>query len=413
MKKLITILMTAVLAVGSAAIAYADRGYKTATLHDAKIRFNGGAVQTIQCYNIDGYNFVRARDICNELDVAVYAIQNGTAGVMIDPRSKPTSKQESEKLIQKTAKVKVEEGELIYDGSVSDAECFLLNGRYYFKLADFADASAYAQEGAMDLVNIEARVGIVSEPFMPIFYGIKIDWDNADKVIDVTYTEIDLQKMFDDIRSGKVLTMVKEKESETDMGDKEEAEVVSKKFERQVSFASAPEEGEILAKILVDNSEAVYLDDAMTQPNMKNYTVPYSDTKAGMIGQCTWYARGRMLETVGEHIRENPFYGGGVNNWVKKAQSEDCPDVDGVTDPYAIQPRSIVIWDGHAAFVEWIDYDSKGNPVKVYFTEANANHRSTNRVSGVYYPDFDAAVKVWDFDKFIGRGEFIGYVVAQ
>ena len=64
-------------------------------------------------------------------------------------------------------------------------------------------------------------------------------------------------------------------------------------------------------------------------------------------------------------------------------------------------------------FVEWVDYDSKGNPETVYFTEANANHQATNRISGAYYPDFDGIVKAWDFDKFINRGEFIGYVVAK
>ena len=413
MKKLTTMLMTGVLAVGGTATAFADTEYKTAMLHDAKVRFNDGEIQNIWCYNIDGYNFVRARDITNELDVAVSAIQNGTAGVMVDPHNKPTSTTEAEKLTQKTAKVKVEKGELIYDGSVSEAECFLLNGRYYFKLADFADASKYAKEGTLELVNIEAKAGIVTEPFMPTFYGIEIDWDDTEKVIDVTYTKIDLQAMFDDIRSGKVLTLAEEKESKTDIGAEEDIDVVSKKFQVQAPLTSAPEEGEILANILVDDSEAAYLDNAMTQPNIANYTVPYSDTDAGMIGQCTWYARGRMLETVGGHIKENPFYGSGVNNWVKKAQSEDCPAVDGVTDPYAIQPRSIVTWEGHAAFVEWVDYDSEGNPVKVYFTEANANHRSTNRVIGAYYPDFDATVKVWDFDKFINRGGFIGYVVAK
>lgn len=409
MKKLTTILMTGVLAVGGAATAYADTEYKTATLHDAKVRFNDGEVQTIQCYNIEGYNFVRARDITNELDVAVYAIQNGTAGVMVDPHSKPTSKAEAEKLTQQSAKVKVEKGELIYDGSVSEAECFLLNGRYYFKLADFADASAYAQKGAVELVNIEAKAGIVTEPFIPSFYGIDIGWNEDEQVIDVAYTMIDLQEMFRDIRDGKVLAVEAEKMDSGKMEDKEKAET----FTVQAPLTAAPKEGEILADILNDENAAAYLDESMTKPNTENYTKAYSYMDAGMIGQCTWYARGRMLETVGDHIRLNPFPGSGVNNWVKKAQSEDCPDVDGVTDPYAIQPRSIVTWEGHAAFVEWVDYDSEGNPVKVYFTEANANHRSTNRVAGAYYPDFDATVKVWDFDKFINRGEFIGYIVAK
>lgn len=411
MKKLTTILMTGVLAVGGTATAFADTEYKTATLHDAKVRFNDGEIQNIQCYNIDGYNFVRARDITNELDVAVYAIQNGTAGVMVDPHNKPTSKAKAEKLTQQNAKVKVEKGELIYDGSVSEAECFLLNGRYYFKLADFADASKYAKEGTLELVNIEAKAGIAKEPFMPSFYGIEIGWDEIEKVIDVTYTMIDLQEMFDDIRGGKVLTADMEVK---DSGKMENvAETKTETSAVQAPLTSAPKEGEILANILIDENEAAYLDDAMTKPNTENYATAYSYLDAGMIGQCTWYARGRMVETVGEHIRLNPFPGSGVNNWVKKAQSDDCPDVDGVTDPYAIQPRSIVTWDGHAAFVEWVDYDSEGKPVTVYFTEANANHRTTDRVPGAYYPDFDATVKVWDFDKFINRDTFIGYVVAK
>ena len=54
MKKLTTILMTGVLAVGGTATAFADTEYKTATLYDAKVRFNDGEIQNIQCYNIDG-----------------------------------------------------------------------------------------------------------------------------------------------------------------------------------------------------------------------------------------------------------------------------------------------------------------------------------------------------------------------
>ncbi len=308
MKKLTTMLMTGVLAVGGAVTAYADTEYKTVTLHDAKVRFNDGEVQNIQCYNIEGYNFVRARDITNELGVAVYAIQNGTAGVMVDPHNRPTSTAEAEELTQQSAKVKVEKGELIYDGSVSEAECFLLNGRYYFKLADFADASIYAKEGTLELVNIEAKAGIVTQPFMPTFYGIEIGWDEEEKVIDVTYTMIDLQKMFDDIRGGKVL--------EVEKMDSGEMENVAKTdiFTVQAPLTLAPKEGEILANILNDENKAAYLDDAMTKPNTENYTKAYSYLDSGMIGQCTWYARGRMMETVGERIRLNPFPGSGVNN---------------------------------------------------------------------------------------------------
>ena len=42
---------------------------KHAILNEARIRFNEGSVQTIQCYNIDGSNYVRAREITNRLDM--------------------------------------------------------------------------------------------------------------------------------------------------------------------------------------------------------------------------------------------------------------------------------------------------------------------------------------------------------
>lgn len=411
MKKCAGMALTGILAVGSLTMVYADTGNQTAILQDTKIRFNGGEIQSIQSYNIDGYNFVRARDITNALDMSVSAIQNGNKGIMIDPYNSPASKAASEKLTRQTAKVKVEKGELIYDGSVSEAECFLLNGRYYFKLADFADAGDYAKEGALELVTIEAKSDTAKKPFMPTFYGIEIRWDAAERVVDVSNTTIDLQEMFDAIRGSKILTM--EAEGKTVQKDSGKMEDTSEKSKAQTALTAAPKEGELPANILIDRNKAAYLDDAMTKPDTDNFTTAYLYMDAGRIGQCTWYARGRMLETVGDFIRYNPFTGSGVDNWVKKAKSDECLDVDGITDPYAIQPRSIVVWKGHAAFVEWVEYDSKGKPVKVYFTEANADHQATDRIVGVYYPDFDGIVKAWDFDKFINRGEFIGYVIAK
>ena len=73
--------------------------------------------------------------------MAVYAIQNDNKGVVVDPYDIPTSNEPLKELTQQTAKVKVEKGRLIYDDSSSEAEYFLLNGRYYFKLADIEKAT--------------------------------------------------------------------------------------------------------------------------------------------------------------------------------------------------------------------------------------------------------------------------------
>ena len=73
-----------------------------------------------------------------------------------------------------------------------------------------------------------------------------------------------------------------------------------------------------------------------------------------------------------------------VSGWVENAKSDKCPDLDGITDPYAIQPRSIGVYKGHALFIEWVDYDADGKPVTVYFTEEN------NGYDGKYRPEQDA-----------------------
>ena len=53
---------------------YAASDTSNATLNNAQVRFNNGEIQTIQCYNINGYNFVRIRDIMNHLDMKNYII---------------------------------------------------------------------------------------------------------------------------------------------------------------------------------------------------------------------------------------------------------------------------------------------------------------------------------------------------
>lgn len=169
-----------------------------------------------------------------------------------------------------------------------------------------------------------------------------------------------------------------------------------------------------MADILVDDSKGAYLDSAMTQPNKDNFTEIYRNS--GKIGQCTWYASGRFREVAGDIVTNNNYKRGNtVNDWVRYAASDDCPDLDGITDPYKIQAGSIAVWDGHAAFVEWVDYSSDGMPQTVYITEANAGHNTENRKSGVYYPDYDCKVKKLSMDDFITRGtsEFIGYIVVK
>ena len=405
-KKMATAALAALMAltaVGGITV-YGASDAKTATLNNAQLRFNDGKVQTIQCYNIDGYNYVRARDITNNLGMAVGAIQNGDTGIMVHPYQAPTSTATPEKLTQQTAKVKVVEGNLIYDGWVSKAECFLLNGRYYFKLADFANAADTQLDVALETVEFEAKGEYAKAPYMSIHNGIEVVWNNDTKVIDVKKTTTDLQQIFNDIRGGKTPIEKPDKEEVVDEDEKKEPVVEKEdKFEATGVMTFAPKEGEILANILKDEDKGAYLSNG--KANMNNLTKPYTLYPESHVGQCTWYAEGRLMETTGLNLQ--PLWGDGVDKWVEKAQSGKSPDLDGTTNKYDIESGCIAVFRGHALFVEWVDFDEEGNPKTVYFTEGNMQR------NGTYNPNQDGKVQVLAFDDFIVRQSFIGYVIVK
>lgn len=413
-KQLVATALFATIALTSVPVLAAT-GTKTATLNNAQVSFNGAPAQTIQCYNIDGNNYVRARDITNNLNMYVMQIQNGNTGILIDPLSPAEAVKPSEKLTKQTAQVNVQKGQLIYDAMPYEAECFMLDNRFYFKLNDFKNASDSSLQVSLDLIDIIAKQDYVDGPYDDVYHGIDVKWDAVSRVIHVNKVDTDMQKIFDDIRAGNP-SKSQTDNSQNQMTNKSEVDKTTETSDKssQNKLTSAPKVGTILADILVDDSKGAYLDSEMTQPNKDNFTEIYRNS--GKIGQCTWYASGRFREVAGDIVTNNNYKRGNtVNDWVRYAASDDCPDLDGITDPYEIQAGSIAIWDGHAAFVEWVDYSSDGMPQTVYITEANAGHNTENRKSGVYYPDYDCKVKKLSMDDFITRGtsEFIGYIVVK
>lgn len=408
-KKITTLVIVALmmLTVVGGITVYGASDTKTAVLNDAKVQFNGGNVQTIQCYNIDGFNFVRARDITNHLGMAVSAIQNGDTGIMVHPYQASASTAAPEKLTQTTAKVKVVDGYLIYDGWAFKAECFLLNGRYYFKLADFANAADTQLAVALETVEFEAKGDYAKAPYLDKHYGITVTWNKDDKVINVNRKQTDLLQIFNEIRSGNQSTPKQDRTEDTDKNKVKESEVdKTGKIEAAGILQSAPKEGNVLANILIDEEKGAYLSDGSI--NWDNLTSPYKHGSERIFGQCTWYAHGRFVETHGDVILENIYRRGeNLAAWVTSAQDDRCPNLNGITDPNAVVPGCLAVFEGHVLFVEWVDFDVEDNPVKVYFTEANTQH------NGVYYPDKDAKVKIMDFDDFIKRQPFVGYVMVK
>lgn len=143
MKKRAGMILTLAMAATMGLSVTATAAEENAILQNTKVRFNDGTVQTVQCYNVGGFNFIRARDVSNYLDIGIRPAEKG---VVLDTKA-GASGNETERLTKQKAIVHVEKGHIDFDGTKSETECFLLDGRYYFKLADFQKASeAHLQE---------------------------------------------------------------------------------------------------------------------------------------------------------------------------------------------------------------------------------------------------------------------------
>ena len=400
--------------------AYAAETVQRATLNNAQVSFNNEATTTVQCYNINGYNYVPIRAITNAMDVEVYPLQNGETGIMIVPSEKPKDKSALEKLVVEMANVNVTKGMVYYDSTGYEADCFLFRDRYYFKLADIAAASDNSLDGKLAMTEVQAKGGIATEATKKIFIGIGVEWNEETKTISVTRKETDLQKIFTQYQTGQAIDIVGatsvggsvaiKTEVKAPVNDTNTTTVssgINKDFEGTGVLTSAPKVGEVLANILVDEAKSAYKDSAMTQINFDNLTQPYSTS---YIGQCTGYAKGRFAETYGMLSLKSILAGVEQKDWVTVANTNKYPDIKGTSNANEIVSGCIAVWETHVAFVEYVEYDSSGNPIKVYYTDSNYGH------DGIYRPESaDARVKVKSFDEFLKSisSRFVGYVTVK
>lgn len=189
---------------------------------------------------------------------------------------------------------------------------------------------------------------------------------------------------------------------------------ITSKRVREPLLTSPPKIGSQIAKILVDENKPAYNADG--KPNWDNYNGAYS---FGNIGSCAWYVEGRFYEATGidDYTYGKLFTSVSIEKglpqsiWLDNADREDLPAVYSIRDPKGIVPQSIAVWDGHVVYVEYVEYDSKGNPTEVYFSESNYDNDT-----GKYRPGIDGVIKKESFNDFINRsmhGEIKGYVAAR
>lgn len=187
---------------------------------------------------------------------------------------------------------------------------------------------------------------------------------------------------------------LKEEETEKATISEMKADVVSE------PQRTPPAEGSIPAKIETVDAEGKEI-------FTENYRIGYA-------GQCTWYARGRFREVNGVELPTIGY----AKDWLMAPLVSDkvdvCLDVNAVPE-YSIAvyaPKTDNSLKGHVAFVEYVERDTNGNPVSVYYTDANGKHDTEKNK---YTKGCDGQVIKESFREFRENQhlKLVGYVVKK
>ena len=166
----------------------------------------------------------------------------------------------------------------------------------------------------------------------------------------------------------------------------------------------APEDGVILAKILKDPSRGAYWNGDSTKGWLgSNITDNY--LTYGLFGECTWYAIGRFAEVNGINLKALP------NSLIY--EPEQMVKGNGqllvFSSEFLSAPsRSVIVWNGHVAFIEYVERDANGSIEAVYISEANVG------TGGVYTYEQDGMIRKHTYEQFMNRAKgFIGYILLK
>jgi hypothetical protein len=133
-------------------------------------------------------------------------------------------------------------------------------------------------------------------------------------------------------------------------------------------------------------------------------------------GSCGWYAEGRFHEVTGVFWEDCLGDDIGIHTDTKTylALTKKHPErLDAITDMLGIRSQSIALYyyeeleHGHLVFVEYVERDPEGNPLNVYYTQANgylsANYRFDDGIDGI--------VQAKTYDEFIK--DCIGFIALN
>jgi len=452
-KKILSLFMAAVVIVSMLAITGITASAATVTntqglLNNQLVSFNGGANQTIQCYNLDGYNFYRVRNIVAPLNFAVSGpVALDTANsIMVSTNDTYGTVVALPTLTTSPVTVGLTTANVYWDGTYTAVGNFNLADYNYYKIADLALASQNTLSQRMKNVETGSSVykPTTSNQYVTV---ITATYTDADKVTHINSVKCDLLAYWNYKWSGGAKPTFMTTLGLTGSGGgttptptptptptnppvtpgNSTNTVTAANYPAYVSTyaynskptalatpTSAPPVGAILARVLVNSSLSPYTNQSTGLVNDNNIMPAYGANGGGAgttLGQCWWYAASRFYETTGINI--SPLVAGvSYSTMVNNAVAGKYSGLSGSTSQTAVKARSIAIWNGHVVFVEYVTM-SGATPVTVYFTEANYNHTGSY-TAGVYYPAYDGQVKSLSYADFINHSSgFLGYIYAK
>jgi len=158
----------------------------------------------------------------------------------------------------------------------------------------------------------------------------------------------------------------------------------------------------------------------LKDPNNSDHKSVDSFTDAyrgGSKGQCTWYAMCRFYEV--NNIKIYLFSLGSYSETLENAKKYN--ELKVIADIDAIEGNTIALFIpkdssrkiGHMVYVEYVERDSDGKPINVYFTEANGPNTLNRNEFDLGY---DGVVQKATFNEFINRSQvnyLAGYIGAN
>jgi len=268
--------------------------------------------------------------------------------------------------------------------------------------------------------NWVAAIEAHCEKYAPDFLSLKNKWNDAERKNQLALSGVTAETALEPAPAQSVST------SETPIPDdnadgRKVYTVFDAEWNREFQYdyknpsmpTSPPAIGSVLANILIDESHPTpsYQDPLNQGKWIQNLTEYYS---VGTTGGCNWYAKGRFWEVYGIPI---PHFDKIFETVKYLDKAELYSEFISIRDVNDIRPYTIAVFvpvssdsTPHVLFVEYVERDSSGKPVNVYFTEANFNNPT-----GGYRHGIDGAVKQLSFDRFINRGKqkCIGYIMPN